>query len=96
MRNLTSPTQFLQRKEEFQIEELINRLELKISGNNYVYINNNSSNYINVIVDKEFSTKVRDEVAFLYKKEGWKDVKHQTSSENKERSGLTEFIFYFP
>lgn len=45
------------------------------------------------IIQGEYSVEVRNEIAKKYKENGWKYVYHQTSSENGERAGLTNFKF---
>ena len=45
------------------------------------------------IIQGEYSVEVRNEIAKKYKENGWKYVYHQTSSENGETAGLTDFIF---
>lgn len=45
------------------------------------------------IIDGEYPVAVRNQIAQKYKDAGWKYVYHQTSSENGERPGLTEFLF---
>lgn len=46
-----------------------------------------------VLLDEEYSVEVRDALAKRYINAGWDFVYHQTSSENKERPGLTMFAF---
>lgn len=49
-----------------------------------------------IILDEEYPVIVRDLIAEKYREAGWKKVTHQTSSENGERPGLTDFTFYAP
>lgn len=49
--------------------------------------------YEKAFIYKEYPVEVRNYIAERYKEKGWKYVYHQTSSENGERPGLTDFIF---
>lgn len=55
----------------------------------------NGENEVTVIIGREFIPQLRDMVAAKYMDAGWPAVAHRTSSENKERPGLTSFTFYF-
>lgn len=50
---------------------------------------------IKIIISGEYQKEIRDDIVKSYQSIGWSKVEHQTSSENKERPGLTSFIFYF-
>jgi len=52
-------------------------------------------NTVTIVVSREFIPQLRDMVAKKYVEAGWAAVRHRTSSENGERPGLTQFIFYF-
>ena len=56
------------------------------------YANNPTYDWVEVIIDGDYSTTVRNEAAKEFVKVGWKKVYHRTSSENGEKSGLTRFI----
>ena len=49
--------------------------------------------WVEVIIDGDYSTTLRNEVAKEYVKTGWDKVYHHTSSENGEKPGLTSFVF---
>lgn len=49
--------------------------------------------YEQAILDYELPMDVRNEIAKEYVAAGWNYVYHYTSSEHKERSGLTAFYF---
>lgn len=53
--------------------------------------------WVDAIIDGEFSLADRNEVAKRYIEEGgWYAAAHCTSSENKERPGLTSFLLFTP
>lgn len=48
--------------------------------------------WVEVIIEGDYSTTVRNEAAKEFIKSGWKKIYHRTSSENGERAGLTRFV----
>lgn len=71
--------------ENANIETIIIDIDKEIKKNHGKYP------YEDVILPKEYSWVVREEVARRYREAGWKYVIHRTSSENGERPGLTHF-----
>lgn len=65
----------------------------KINDELINYANNPMYSWVEVIIDGDYSTTVRNEAAKEFVKAGWKKVYHRTSSENGERPGLTRFVF---
>ena len=47
--------------------------------------------WVEVIIDGDYSTTVRNEAAKDFIRAGWKKIYHRTSAENGERPGLTRF-----
>lgn len=45
------------------------------------------------LLDAEYPTTIRDELAKRYVNNGWKYVYHRTTSEDNQRPGLTSFMF---
>ncbi len=50
---------------------------------------------IEIAITGEYTKEFRDNIAKLYKDNGWSEVIHKTSSENNERPGITGFTFYY-
>lgn len=70
------------------IDDIIAEIDAEIIENHHLYPMCDFA-----ILTKEYPKSVRDEIAQKYRDAGWNFVGHRTSSENGERSGLTEFRF---
>ena len=72
-------------KKDSVVEKINEALDTYVSDPTYV-------EWVEVIIEGDYSTTVRNEAAKEFIKSGWKKVYHRTSSENGERPGLTRFV----
>jgi len=70
----------------YNLDEIENNIDAQVKKNHGSYP------WEEAILDQEYETDIRDELAKRYIKAGWAYVYHHTSSENGERPGLTCFI----
>lgn len=87
---LTSPDEIKRTALKASVEAAIEQIEDEFAEDTPDY-----GDHIRIIIVGEYTTDVRNEVARQYRKRGWSEVTHVTSSENGERPGLTSFMFYF-
>lgn len=71
---------------KYDIDEVESKIDTSIKRNHGMYP------WEIAILDREYETEIRDELARRYINAGWNYVYHHTSSENGERPGLTCFI----
>lgn len=83
----------IKKEKEFKdIGTYINKIDAEIRKDIEVW--NREGTRVEAIIWGEPSLELRDEIARCYIVDaGWGYVYHQTSSENRERPGLTHFIF---
>lgn len=87
---ITKATEIISRIDVNSISETIEKIENEIQKIKEVH-----NSKFRVIISGEPSPNVRIKVCEYYALYGgYKDVKHKTSSENDERSGLTSFEFF--
>lgn len=87
---MTTMQEFQQLTNESNVNKMITSIEKAIKGCRLY-------SWIDAIIDGEFPLNDRNEVAKRYIDEGgWYGVFHQTSSENGERPGLTDFELFTP
>jgi hypothetical protein len=89
MKDLTTPKKY--KTSEDLKDKVITLIEKEFDNDSDM----NYGSHVHIVIRDEYPTEVRDEVVEDYMKRGWSDVKHQTSTENGERGGLTGFKFYF-
>lgn len=75
-----------------EIEE-VNFKEIEKQIDSYILKTHGNHPWEEAIIEHEYSVAVRDIIAYKYKENGWRFVYHRTSSENKEKPGLTQFRF---
>jgi len=86
-----TPERFL--KDNQAIAKVRRELEAKLKDEKKMW---NGAPSFDVVISGEYPKQLRDKLASEYERNGWKKVTHKTSSENKERPGLTVFNFVFP
>ena len=70
----------------YNLDEIESKIDEDVKKNHGMYP------WEDAILDREYETEIRDELAKRYINAGWNYVYHHTSSENGERPGLTCFI----
>ena len=83
------PQQYLETSSKPKIAELEERLDEEILK----YADREMYPWVSILIDPEYTEYVRNIVAKKYINIGWHTVCHQTSTENGENGGLTEFVF---
>lgn len=83
-----SPEMYLDKQIALKKELIIDKVNKELES----YASHPTYSWVELIIDGDYSTTVRNEVAKDFVAAGWKKVYHHTSSENGERSGLTSFI----
>lgn len=78
---------------DYITDDEINDLIDKIDRSFFMYRENPLYEWIELIIDGDYSIKLRNIVSEYYIKAGWDTIYHQTSKENGERPGLTSFVF---
>ena len=71
-------------------DKICSEIDLKLKTTCFVY-----EDRMEIVISGEYSKELRDQVAQTYINNGWSNVEHITSSENRERPGLTAMKFYF-
>lgn len=79
---VTSPNDMVDVSEGL-VESLVEKFEKKFLKED------KDQEYYHLIISGEYNRKVYDEIERIYTEAGWKKVKCRSSSENKERPGMT-------